>query len=940
MSVDDGAIHHGSSGRQSRVEAIVDELLRQRDAGQPIDPGRVENAHPELMPELGERLRALESIADARRRALGELSAARPETDPRTWMDDDLAFLRQALPQYEVLERLRHGGQGVVYRARQRGANRPVAIKVLLDGPLATDAQRSRFEREIELISRLRHRNIVTLYDTGRVRGRHYFAMEFIDGIPIDDYVLLHDLSPRQVVRLFVKVGRAVSYAHQNGVIHRDLSPSNILVDADGEPHVFDFGLAKDEWAADDTPVYSFTGQVLGTLYYLSPEQAGGLDGKTDVRSDIYTLGVVLYELLVDELPYDTEGGPQQVREAIVNTPPTGLRRAARRGGTDRIRDPDFINRDLESVLAKALTKEKDERYQSAAAFTDDLERCLNGAAVAARVDNPVYLLRKALRRYRGPVIVASIVLATLGASAVAVTGLWFQARRERDNAREATRVAYDLFDTAVNELETAVRPLAGGVAVRQRMIAHLADRLPRLETLIESDAALETITTRLSEKQGDLAFDQGDYASAARKYGAFLESSQRLARRDGARERHADAVVRAYRKYAQVAEDPERVFAEAIDYAERVLARDPGRDEALFNLCQLRAGLGQHLFFADADEAALVQFDHALALCAAADPDSPRRIDWLRSEADTRNRRGVVLQRLGQGERAMAELASSLRLREQIAEARPADTTSRYDLMVAYTSVGRARRDAGDVDEARRLLRKAIEQGEFLHRMDPTVAEWTNDLYSSYDSLVHLLLDLEEPAAAKPLCERALELAEGIQGLGVEGVRLVGYAQMLRGTMLMATDEPEAAYAAYAAARDIRASLVEDGPLNLAYRDDLAVTYNRLGQTGRRLAQLDEATAHYRKSLALRRELLAAQPNVVKRTLDVIKVQINLSAALIYRETVDDDLLAKQILDDAERALEALHAHGTLVGLERTHQIYSAAIADNQRIVDERLSR
>ena len=190
-------------------------------------------------------------------------------------LNDDLTFLRKSLAGYEIIERIHHGGQGIVYRARQCSTNRIVAIKLLLHGPFATRAQRLRFEREIELVSRLRHPSIVTLYESGLVAGRQYFAMEFVEGLPIDHYVILNDLSVRECVELFVVVCRAVSHAHQRGIIHRDLKPSNILVDSEGRPHVLDFGLAKDltnSSGAGSASSLSVTGQILGTWRYLSPE--------------------------------------------------------------------------------------------------------------------------------------------------------------------------------------------------------------------------------------------------------------------------------------------------------------------------------------------------------------------------------------------------------------------------------------------------------------------------------------------------------------------------------------------------------------------------------------------------------------------------------------------------------------------------------------------
>jgi tetratricopeptide (TPR) repeat protein/predicted Ser/Thr protein kinase len=964
MSQDRRPSSSGDPDRAARIDAILDDLLRQHKDGSSIDAADVGRAHPELMPELGERLSALEAIAGARQKALRAEHVPESAGDRDAWLAEDLEFLRRTLQDYEVLERLRYGGQGIVYRARQTGANRMVAIKVLLDGPLASDRQRHRFEREIELISRLRHPNIVTLYEAGVIRGRHYFAMEYVDGRPVDDYVILNDLTPREIVSLFTKVCRAVSYAHQNGVIHRDLSPANILVDEQGEPHVFDFGLAKDVRASDDAQAYSFTGQVFGTLQYLSPEQAGGLDGKVDTRSDIYTLGVVLYELLTDAFPYPVRGELTQVRNAILNIEPEPLRRAARCGGKERIRDLDTINRDLEAVLAKALAKPKDERYGSMAEFADDLDRCLAGDAVTARVDNPLYLLRKTLRRYRLPVAVAGILLLAFGASAVAVSALWMRASHERDNAREATRVAYDLFDAALTDLDTAVRPLAGGVAVRDRMIAVLADRLPQLEQLIESDEALSAVSTRLVEKHGDLALEQGGRAHAARYYRLFLEGSRRLAEMEPHNLVHLDSIARAYRKCAAVSDEPEPAYERGIQFTREVLEQHPLRDETRYNLAELHAAFGRQLVDSERFQPALEQFDAVLSLGLPEQPEARGR--WYDLVASAKDARGRILLQLGRGEAGLAELEASLRLRERIVEARPADTAARHGLMLSYVDLATADRDAGHPEKARERLEKAIALGELLRAMDPTVTSWGFALYGARDRLARLYLNAKDWAQAQDQCERAVALAEELaraERESSEGMLRLGFAHILRGKVLRARAEHESqkgmlrrafdhvlrgqaasvrellgeAYAEFKAAASIRASLVEADPTNPALRADLAVAADCLGSAARRLGKLAQAKQHFQKAYQIRRELYEEQPGIVERALDYIRARTNLAVVHLEYETEADDSIAAKLIDEARRHLDTMYAAGKLVGLEGEYEGMVPVLDTNQRIIRKR---
>ncbi len=405
------------ASRTAQIERVVGEVLRQRRSGVQIDDSLVVARHDHLMPELAERLHTVQMVESARRRARERPRTAGTAPDDNSPMDDGFEFLHDALTDYELLERLHRGGQGVVYKAVQRSTNRIVALKVLVQGPLSTDRQRRRFAREVDVIGRLRHGNIVTLYDSGEVRGLPYFAMEFIEGLPVDDYAFVRALTARQTAALFATICRAVHAAHQYGVLHRDLKPSNVLVDPDGQPQVLDFGLAKDLLPQDDSgeiSLVSLPGQVMGTLPYLSPEQSSGLDVEVDVRTDVYSLGVMLYELLTETFPYPVSGDRRAVGANIRSLEPLPMRTAlSMSGGETRLRWQD-IDSNLEAVVRRALEKDPDRRYQSALALADDLERWLAGDVVEAKADRRFHLLRKTLRRYRVHAAVSAAFLALL----------------------------------------------------------------------------------------------------------------------------------------------------------------------------------------------------------------------------------------------------------------------------------------------------------------------------------------------------------------------------------------------------------------------------------------------------------------------------------------------------------------------------------------------
>ncbi|MCH8148203.1 MAG: serine/threonine protein kinase [Planctomycetes bacterium] len=434
----------GSSSRTTEIEAVVRELATLRGAGQTVDYSAVERAHSELMPELGDRLRLLRAM---------DVAATSPQNGSSSIDVDELAlkdensaieFLCHALDGYEMLDQVDYGGQGRVFRAVQRATNRTVAIKVLLDGPLASKRQRDRFSREIELISRLKDPGIVTVYDSGTVRGRPYLVMEFVDGLPIDDYVLAERPDVEGRIRLFLKVCHAIAVAHRRGIIHRDLKPANILVDGTGRVHVLDFGLAKElqERAfSGSKESLSDTGQIIGTLRYLSPEQAWGQNDKIDTRSDVYTLGIVLFEMLTGLPPYPTNGHREEVLRRIRLLEPCRLSKAIEMTGGDGVVATKHIDRDLEIIVARCMKKEPERRYQSVLALSEDLERYLRGDAIEARAASGLYLLSKTFRKFRVHVTIAAAFLFLLVGALVGMTILYKRTVRIADIAKKGLLV-------------------------------------------------------------------------------------------------------------------------------------------------------------------------------------------------------------------------------------------------------------------------------------------------------------------------------------------------------------------------------------------------------------------------------------------------------------------------------------------------------------------
>ncbi len=290
----------------------------------------------------------------------------------------------QKFGRYELLAEVARGGMGVVYRARQEGLNRIVALKMILPGRFCSAEDVERFRREAEATARLRHPNIVAVHEVGEVDGQHYYSMDFIEGMSLARRVAAGPLPAREAARHLLTLARAVQYAHQHGILHRDLKPSNILMDVEGEPHITDFGLAK-EIGGD--PNHTRSGAILGTPGYMSPEQAAGRTREVGPACDVYGLGAILYELLTGRPPFRSESPMDTLLHVLEKDP-----------APPRLLNPK-VERDLETICLKCLEKDPSQRYPSAEALAEDLHRYLEGAPISARSFNLLDRLARTLER-------------------------------------------------------------------------------------------------------------------------------------------------------------------------------------------------------------------------------------------------------------------------------------------------------------------------------------------------------------------------------------------------------------------------------------------------------------------------------------------------------------------------------------------------------------
>src|SRR5882757_169561 len=389
-----GAVHDGERASDSPIMSSASRVCRK--CGAEIFADAPEGLCTACLFETGLNLLTDDPVA-----GLDEPGADAARPLPRVKQKSDRAKTFGDFGDYELLDVIGRGGQGVVYRARQKSLNRIVALKVIGLGHWATEAHLKRFRLEAEAAASLEHPGIVPIHEVGERDGSCYFSMKFIEGGQLDEVVKQTPMSIRQAAELIAKVARTVHYAHEHGILHRDIKPGNILLDQQGEPHLTDFGLAR---LVESESTMTRTLDVLGTPSYMAPEQAMGNNAAVSSVTDIYGLGAVLYQLLTGQPPF-AGGATYETIKLLLDTEPK----------QPRLLNPK-IDRDLRTICLKCLEKDSKRRYSSALALAEDLQRWLKHEPIQARHTGVFARGKKWVRRNPTSALLAAslLVLATV----------------------------------------------------------------------------------------------------------------------------------------------------------------------------------------------------------------------------------------------------------------------------------------------------------------------------------------------------------------------------------------------------------------------------------------------------------------------------------------------------------------------------------------------
>jgi serine/threonine protein kinase/Tfp pilus assembly protein PilF len=794
---------------------------------------------------------------------------------------------------YKLLQQIGEGGMGTVWLAEQsQPVHRQVALKIIKAG-MDSKQVLARFEAERQALALMDHPHIARVLDGGATDGgRPYFVMELVKGQSITRYCDEQRLTPRQRLELFVPVCQALQHAHQKGIIHRDVKPSNVLVapyDGKAVVKVIDFGVAKATGQRlTGKTLFTELGAVVGTLEYMSPEQAELNNQDIDIRSDVYSLGVLLYELLTGTTPLTRERLKQVafgemlrlIREEEPPKPSTRLSStdelpavAARRGVEPR-KLSGLVRGELDWIVMKALDKERGRRYESASAFAADLERYLADEPVQACPPSAGYRLRKFVRRNKGPVLAVSIIVLLLVAGFVGTTtGMFWALAAERQAVGER------------DQKEKALRQV-----ITERDQKEEARRLTR--------QALNTTTDEVLE---DL-----------------------LAHQEQVSDQHREFLKKLLAFHA----------AFAADGAKDLVGRE-SRMDGFFRVGRLRQFLGQ---VKDAELA----YGDALVLQKQLVKDCPDRPDFRRSLAFTYNYLGILQRHTGRPEEAEKTFLASLALHKQLVADFPKQPEFRHYLAGTYINLGILQVATGRLLDAEKSYREALGIQKQLATDFPTTPDFRRDLAKGQSNLGILLRDTGRPEDAENAYREALTLLKQLvdefptsvlfrQGLALTlnnlGILLGNMARL---------DEAEKVY------RDavvLQKQMAAQLPTRPDIHRDLAQSLNNLGSLVRRIGRLEEAEGAFRAALAIARQLTDDFPYHQEFPQELARTLNNIGLLLVerkkypeakesYREAMD---LHKKLAADFPSISEHQNElASTLVNLAIVHnhcQEFAAAV-------------
>ncbi len=766
---------------------------------------------------------------------------------------------------YRVVGEIGRGGMGAVYlavRADEQFEKR-VAVKLIKRG-MDTDDIIRRFRTERQILANLRHPNIATLLDGGTTEeGLPYFVMDYVEGVPIDQYCDQHQLSIRNRLQLFRAVCSAVQFAHQNLVVHRDIKPGNIMVTPEGVPILLDFGIAKLLQA--ELSQETMAGQRPMTPECASPEQVRGEPITT--ASDIYSLGILLYKLLTGHQPYRfTSGLPHEIIHVICTQDPekpsTAISRTVQLPGVsadapvtlspevvsrNRNDEPENLRRllsgDLDAIALKAMQKDPRRRYESVDQFSEDIRRYLDGLPVIAQSDTVAYRTAKFIHRHKAGVAAAALIsVALVGGMAVASWEAHI-AGRERARAVKRFDQVRQLANSFMFEIHDAIANLPGSTPARNLLVKRAMEYLDSLSKEAGDDPALQselaTAYQKMADVQGNPFYaNLGDTAGALSSYRKALTIRERLASADPRNAKVRRDLATTYDSVGDMLWATGELAGALDNYRKslevrKALLKDSTEAEARHDLAVSYERIGDTLAKKGDFNAALESHRDALAIRESLSNQDSKNAKARRELSISYGKVGDMLALTGNPTVALDNHRKALALREELVARDPGNAKARRELALGYINVGELLSETGDWNGVLENYRKAMKIREELASADPTNVQASRDLAIIYGTMGEALSSTGNHSGAIDYGLKSLEIFKTMSSRdptnrGAREDLAICYGSMAE--IMEGINDAAGALRNYRDAVSILEPLVVADPMNAATERRLGLYYSYLG--------------------------------------------------------------------------------------------------------------